>query len=170
MGDLFGDWIDPNQQSFTNPHFRSSYAFSIKEIIIHTIKMCPQHIFLFLTKCPRNLLKWSPFPGNCWVGATAINSEAYSKALLELDKVEAKVKYISFEPLLGNINIEGIDLALSYGEPDINWVIIGAQTFPNRQPEPGWVNTILNACNIARVPVFMKDNLAWQYHRREMPK
>jgi len=135
-----------------------------QDSIFKTIKDCPQHHFYLLTKQPQNLIKFSPFPPNCWVGATATNLEQYRAALVGLATIEAKVKYISFEPLL-----EYIPTNPPYDLKGIDWVIIGAQTNPGKQPDPGWVDTILNACDIAKVPIFMKNNLAWQFHRQEMP-
>jgi|GEM_PF-699717 len=91
MGDLFGVGI-PEQWT---------------RRVIQLIKGYPQHRFYLLTKQPQNLIKWSPFPKNCWVGVTATNR----KALLELSSVfgnpintsgaiRANIKFISFEPLL----------------------------------------------------------------------
>ena len=165
MGDLFGDWVNPDKQCSSNPHFQTSYAYSLKEIIFHTIKMCSEHTFLFLTKCPWNYMKWSPFPSNCWVGATATNIEQYKAAVVGLAPIEAKIKYISFEPLL-----EYIPANPPYNLDGIDWVILGAQAKPNKQPDSGWVNAILNACDVAGVPGFMKNNLVWQYRRQEMPR
>ena len=135
-----------------------------QDSIFRTIRACPQHRFFFLTKQPQNLIQFSPFPLNCWVGITATNIKQYVRGLVGLKAIQAKVKYVSFEPLLGYIPIN-----LPYDLDDLNCVIIGAQTKPNKQPNPGWVSRILNACDIAKVPVFMKDNLAWKYHRQEVP-
>ena len=112
----------------------------------------PQHRIYTLTKQPQNLIKFSPFPENCWVGVTATNNDQYRKAIYYLAHIEAKVKYISFEPLLDHIHILAFN---SF----INWVIIGAQTKPYKPPKIEWVEEIVKACDKAGVKVFLKDNL-----------
>ena len=39
------------------------------------------------------------------------------------------------------------------------WVIIGSQTRPYKPPKIEWVREIVEACDKARIPVFLKDNL-----------
>jgi len=45
--------------------------------IIDTTKVCPHHRIYLLTKQPQNLIKWSPFPDNCWVGVTVTDLPQY---------------------------------------------------------------------------------------------
>ena len=114
-----------------------------------------EHRFYLLTKQPQNLAKWSPFPDNCWVGVTVTANGDMTKALESLANIQAKVRYISFEPLLGYIgmrdhmSLRGI----------IEWVIIGAQTKPYNPPQWRWVSEIIDACVDAGIPYFLKDNL-----------
>lgn len=165
MGDLFGDWINPDQEFDLCVIPPEIHRGSLKQWIQTSLNLCPQHTFLFLTKCPWNLIKWSPFPDNGWVGVTATNIQQYRAALVGLAVIEARVKYISFEPLLEYIPIEP-----PYTLDGINWVILGGQTKPEVQPPAGAVNDILNAADIAGIPIFMKKNLAWQFHKEEMPR
>ncbi len=44
-------------------------------------------------------------------------------------------------------------------EAGINQVIIGAQTKPYKPPRVEWVREIVEACDKAGIPVFLKDNL-----------
>jgi protein gp37 len=77
-----------------------------------------------------------------------------------LAMIEAKVKFVSFEPLLGQIDYGGTtwqEFMLS----GINWVIIGQQT-PVRKstmPKIEWIQDIVQAADQVDVPVFLKDNL-----------
>jgi len=119
--------------------------------IMDTIKDCPQHRFYLLTKQPQNLIKFSPFPDNCWVGVTATDHHHYLDAVKHLREVEAKVKFLSLEPLLHRINVD---------YDCFDWVLIGAQTKPYKPPEIEWVEEIVRACDKAGVPVFLKDNLS----------
>jgi len=90
MSDLFGIGV-PEQ--WTNQVFQA-------------IKFNPRNRFYLLTKRPENLLKWSPFPSNVWLGVSVTNQEMFDKAIYYLKMVEAKVKFLSFEPLLDHIIVD----------------------------------------------------------------
>jgi len=133
---------------------------------LQVMRDCPQHRFYTLTKQPQNLAKFSPFPDNCWVGMTACNDDMFNDAVWSLSAIEAKVKYLSLEPLLAS-TVAGIldnhrNWPVIHGgilSHVINWVIIGAQTRPTVYPKIEWVREIVEACDRARIPVFLKDNL-----------
>ena len=130
------------------------------------IKDNPQHTIMMLTKQPQNLIKWSPFPDNCWLGVSVTNPEMFVEACYRLKRITAKVKFLSFEPLL---NFEPRPDTLSWplwilqwirlGE--VNWVIIGAQTPYSKKtaPRKEWVDEIVDATDKASIPVFLKENL-----------
>jgi len=154
MGDLFGDWFNPDENiESILPSGVGSVHMSLKEWIYTTIRQCPQHTFIFLTKQPQNLPLWEPFPDNVYLGVSVTNQEMFDKAIYYLKMVDAEVKFLSMEPLLGRINNEGLQ--------DISWVIIG-QCTPIKQsttPKIEWVREIVSACDKANVKVFLKDNL-----------
>lgn len=188
MGDLFGDWVDPNKKFHSvMPSGKASLSMSLKGWIFTTIEQCPQHTFLFLTKCPWNLPKWGKFPDNCWVGVTATDVLTFSTAMVCLGDIKARVKYLSIEPLLAwgdyPADVEAIEQWVKgfklYG---IGWVIIGTMTcggdglaklsslypqltpmpYGNRymlQPKISWVEELVRACDKAGVKVFQKNNL-----------
>jgi len=142
---------------------------SWQDSIFHTIRNCPQHRFYLLTKQPQNLIKWSPFPENCWVGVTATNQKAHNEAVVALANTEASIKFISHEPLLGHISLHS-------PEDAYDWDIIGSQTKPYRSPAIEDVKEIVRACDKASISVFLKNNLRpllGQYFgyelRQEMP-
>jgi len=111
-----------------------------------------------LTKQPQNLIKFSPFPDNAWVGVSATTDDMLSSAILYLHNIEAKVKYISFEPLLEQM--KDLSFTLKYSHI-ADWVIIGQQT-PIRAattPKIEWVREIVEACDKAGIPVFLKNSL-----------
>jgi len=188
MGDLFGGWLNPDMRilkfdpvsvfgiekiegdtieaavTFTKVGRCTADCYeSLKECIFNVIKDCPQHTFIFLTKCPQNLAKWSPFPPNCWVGATCMNALNLHQALPELEKVDAKMKFISFEPLRSKMNQEDLDEL----HRAVNWAIVGAQTKPTVFPYPRDVISLVAACDKQGIPVFMKRNL---YDQRLNPR
>ena len=133
--------------------------------VLELIEQVDMHRFYLLTKQPQNLIKWSPFPDNCWVGVSACTNDMYYSVMRVLanrhywynpphNSVKAKVRYISFEPLLERVQFSG-----EYGVPleksGINWVIIGSQTKPYKPPKIEWVQEIVEACDKAGIPVFL---------------
>ncbi len=123
--------------------------------VLKICKMSSPHRFYLLTKQSQNLINFSPFPDNCWVGVTATDKTMFGRATDALMYVQAKVKYISFEPLLASSRFYPERLRYV----GINWVIIGSQTKPAKFPEISWVEEIVRVCDKAGVKVFLKDNL-----------
>ena len=74
--------------------------------VLAVCNVYPQHRFYLLTKQPQNLIKFSPFPPNVYLGVTVTNQEMFDKAICYLKMVDAKVKFLSMEPLLGRINLD----------------------------------------------------------------
>lgn len=128
-----------------------------------TLDFCllyPQHTFIFLTKQPQNLIKWSPFPDNCWIGVSCTSMEMLNKAINFLPFISSEVKFVSFEPLL-LWECPNSELDFVFQDSSINWVIIGQQTpySPKTAPKIEWVTEIVEACDKAKIPVFLKGNL-----------
>jgi len=136
----------------------------------------PQHRIYTLTKQPENLLRWSPFPENCWVGISVTNNKQMNKALYFNPDYKAKIKFLSFEPLLERIDKSRLAIYR------YDWLIIGACTGSWRdivalsakypaltamsygkkwtlQPKLEWVLEIVEAADKTGIPVFLKDNL-----------
>jgi len=124
--------------------------------VMNFIEACPQHRFYLLTKQPQNLIKFSPFSDNCYIGVTATRYWKYVDACNYLSQIKAEVKFLSLEPLLS------WDSKASYffNRSGIAWLIIGAQTKPYKPPKIEWVNEIVEAADKAGIPVFLKDNLS----------
>jgi len=142
---------------------------------LQMMKDNPQHRIYTLTKQPQNLPKWSPFPPNCFVGATVTKFAQMADAVSNLAVIEAGKRFISFEPLLGDMPVEGM---INF----LNQIIAGACTgkkneimelckrYPKLTPMPygkiwtaqpkiQWVEEIVRACDKAGIPVFLKNNL-----------
>jgi protein gp37 len=137
MGELFGSWVPQEWQ----------------DKIFDVIKYCSDSRFYLLTKQPQNLIKWSPFPENCWVGVTATDTYMAVKGLQQLDNIKASKKFVSFEPLLSQTCMTETSLS------GIDWLIIGAQTKPYKPPAIEHVEEIIDAADKAGIPVFEKNNL-----------
>ncbi len=128
------------------------------DYIIDCIARSPWQTSILLTKRPQNLIKWSPFPDNCWVGVSVSNDKMLDIAVDKLEDIQAKTKFISLEPLLKRLTLS-LDYAFYYS--DISWLIIGAQTPYSAKTSPSkeWVDDIIDAADKAGIPVFLKENL-----------
>ncbi|KKN74754.1 hypothetical protein LCGC14_0387960 [marine sediment metagenome] len=120
----------------------------------------PKDRFYLLTKQPQNLIKFSPFPDNCWVGVSVTDTLMLIDACKYLRSIDATVKYLSLEPLL-DWDTFGVDTLLRrlLYDAHIRQVIIGSQTKPYRPPEISDIKEIVEACDKAGIPVFLKNNL-----------
>ena len=74
--------------------------------VLNLCRLHNENRYYLLTKQPQNLIKFSPFPENCYVGVSATNQQQFDNAVKYLKEVKATVKYISFEPLLEQISID----------------------------------------------------------------
>ena len=110
------------------------------------------HQFQILTKRSDCLLELSPqlpWSNNIWMGVSVENEE-YSFRIDDLRNSNARIKFLSLEPLLGplpRLKLNGID-----------WVIVGGESGPGARPmDQEWVIDIRNQCLQAEVPFFFKQ-------------
>lgn len=130
------------------------------------LAMCsaPQHTYQLLTKQPGRA-RGENFGTNVWFGVTVNRQSQLEDAIYHLSKVEAGVRYISFEPLLEPIWIP------AYASEYLDWLIVGQQTGPGAKSVD-----IEHAANIKRwadnysIPVFIKNNCGWWSRYHEFPK
>lgn len=118
----------------------------------HIMEQAHWHRFQILTKRSERLLELNPklpWNFNIWMGVSVENQE-HTFRIDHLRKTGARIKFISFEPLLGpilNLNLRGID-----------WVIVGGESGPKARPmDASWVVNIRNQCQGAKVPFFFKQ-------------
>ncbi len=151
MGDMWGDWV-PEEWI---------------EAVMNTIRQCPQHTFLLLTKNPEHY--GQIFPTNAWLGTTINTQSEAINRIFGLNRVrtfekikghEKAMRWVSFEPLLG-----GIDADLT----GIDWIVIGAQTKPAYQPKAEWVQHLIGCAKEAGAKVFLKNNLRYPEKIQEIP-
>ena len=77
------------------------------------------------------------YPDNLWLGVTAENQKYLEERWKYLSNILAKVKFISYEPALGPIDIEKLET-----KPD--WIICGGESGHNARPmHPDWVRSLL---------------------------
>jgi protein gp37 len=90
----------------------------------------PQHTYQILTKRPDRMAKITaslPVLPNVWLG-TSVESVDYLWRTDDLRKVNAVVRFVSFEPLLGSV--AAADLT------GIHWAIVGGESGPRARPMP----------------------------------
>ena len=142
--------------------FRPAVPFQFIDRMFKTMGSppCERHTFLTLTKFTDRMVeyfnrdlpfKW-PLP-NVWVGVSVENLDHYDR-IFDLQKIDAALRWISFEPLLGPIDIlplEGIKLCVVGGES-------GSDA---RAMHPDWARFIRDKCKDADVSFFFKQWGKW---------
>lgn len=120
--------------------------------VFRTMQECPRHTFQILTKRStrlRSLASELPWPQNVWMGVSVENSSVLQR-IADLKSVDAEVRFLSCEPLLGPLDFLPLD--------GIHWVIVGGESGPGARPvNPQWIESILRQCRQENVPFFFKQ-------------
>jgi protein gp37 len=146
LTDFFHEAID---------HFRAE-AWEI-------IKKCPQHTFQILTKRPERIMANLPedwnngfnYP-NVWLG-TSVGSDDSIKRIDQLIAVPCLTRFVSFEPLWGQVSPFDISTLC-----EINWVIIGGESgnengkYRYRPCEIEWIEEIVKDFKVT-TKIFIKQ-------------
>lgn len=132
--------------------FHEKIPFEFIQRVFDTMNNTPQHTYQVLTKRSSRLkevqskLKWT---SNIWMGVS-VEHESVINRIDDLREVNAAVRFLSLEPLLGPLN--NLDLS------GIHWVIVGGESARKpRLMEPAWVDDIHAQCKKAKVPFFFKQ-------------
>jgi protein gp37 len=161
MADLFGHWV-PKEQI---------------EQVIDVMRRANWHTFQTLSKYPSRLDEFNPFPDNVWVGVSLPAGHMMSetgaaralKAYLgHMQNVNAKVRFMSIEPLWFDAATVLQEFLVNEGKFPFDWVIIGAAsngklTF---QPNEEHFSRLLTLMEYAKIPVFFKGNLSREMAER----
>ena len=110
--------------------------------------------------------------GNVWLGVSAEDNERAYERVPHLIDCPAAVRFVSAEPLLGQIDFSGFfggEHVVAPGdvvEPNYNfgidWVIVGGESGPKSRPmKADWVREIRDRCEVASVPLFFKQWGEW---------
>ena len=108
---------------------------------------------------------------NVWLGVSVENQPMADKRIGELLQTPAAVRFISAEPLLDWLDLRRYLMAMCYhgeefcehvgcpGEPaPLHWVIVGGESGPKARPcAVAWIRSIVQQCQSAGVPVFVKQ-------------
>lgn len=132
--------------------FHKDVPFGFIEKVFRVMNDNPQHTFQVLTKRADILYKYHQYLNwseNIWMGVSVENEKAKHR-IDHLRSTNAKVKFLSCEPLIGPLN----DLDLT----NIDWVIVGGES--GRKPRPmhvDWVLSIQQQCEEKKVAFFFKQ-------------
>jgi len=129
------------------------------------IKETPNNIYQILTKrahrIPYHLPDdWGDGYPNVWIGISAENQQMYDTRVREFTRFKAAVKFVSFEPLLGPIDITS---AIHSRFKVFDWGIIGGESgnsfgyYIPRPCELEWVRLLITDMKKMDIPVFNKQ-------------
>lgn len=152
------------------------------------VRQCPDLIFLILTKRPQNIEKmkpefWDDIKGHIWLGTTVENQEVANRNIPHLVKHDCAARFLSCEPLVGQVDLEWPDSFYPDGVPtccsgkdcgchgmptepplihNIDWVITGGETGPgSRNADPAWYRMLRDQCAHWKTPFLFKQWGDW---------
>ena len=155
--------------------------------VLDMTKSCPQHIFQILTKRAFRMRQFmeshfrkQDFP-NVWFGVSVEDQDAAEARLYHLLQTRATIRWVSLEPLLGPVELTGIDVT-SHGMdflnalngarhlplgtvqflPRLDWVVVGGESQSGARPmHPIWARQVRDDCQSYGVPFHFKQWGAW---------
>jgi protein gp37 len=136
--------------------FHEDMPFEYLDMIFDIIKKTPHHIYQILTKRDKVMLKYfsdKVVPENVWLGVSVENS-TFKKRIESLRNINAKIRFISFEPLIGSVGIVNLS--------GIHWAIVGGESgLRARQIKKEWVEEIFRQCKEQNIAFFFKQWGTW---------
>jgi len=133
--------------------FHPSIPCLWRDRIFEIIGKEKRHTFIILTKLPRNIDR--PMPENVWLGVTMTGENFYHDSINTkiLGKIQANLKFVSFEPIF--------DYPPIIHEKWLKWIILGRLTGFGRKHDPRKevIERIINLYKKMHIPIFMKNNL-----------
>lgn len=147
---------------------------SFRNEVWDIIRKCPHLIFQVLTKRPEritdNLPKdWGNGWDNVWLGVSAGNQPNYNKMFSAFKNVKSKTKFLSLEPMNGEVLLRGTDNERNNWDEVFDWIIVGAEsgfgTIANdpkvkwryRECKLEWIENVVKECKSKDKPVFIKQ-------------
>lgn len=114
-----------------------------------------------------NLIHEGHFVGglpNVWLGVSVENQETANERIPLLLQTPAAVRWISAEPLLGDIDLHKThDISALDGNMEVlDWVVVGGESGSNARPmHPLWARSLRDQCVNAGVSFFFKQWGSW---------
>lgn len=148
------------------------------------IRDCPDLDWLLLTKRPHLILDHLEAAGvvgnlsetlpQVWIGTTVENQETANERIPHLQRVPARVRFLSCEPLVGPVTLPMGRVMTGFpkhitaqghavgAQLSIHWVICGGESGPKARPmHPEWARSLRDQCKAAGVPYFFKQWGEW---------
>lgn len=126
-----------------------------------TIWATPDLDWLLLTKRPENIEKMLPESwlshrnewAHVWLGTTCEDQAAYDRRWPILREVPARVRFISYEPAIGPLDIRAVD-----GDVFPDWLICGGESGHRARDMPEeWADGVRFDCGVVGIAFFMKQ-------------
>ncbi len=137
--------------------FHEGIPDSFLDRVFDTIRSTPHHTYQILTKRAERLPAYfngRQCPNNVWLGVSVEDRHYGLPRIDALRSVNAKVRFLSVEPLLENLG----ELDLS----GIHWVIVGGESGPKARPmKKSWADSVRRQCKVQRVAFFFKQWGGW---------
>lgn len=172
---------------FEGPETMNAYSRGMvpaaRRDLFRLIEETPFLIWMLLTKRPENVLpmfeaerpRWAAkVPDNIWIGTTVESQEEAGKRIPTLLEINAPVRFLSMEPLLGPVDL--FQAGAFFHDTDatddpraevgadslIDWVIVGGESGPNARPmHPAWARSIRDQCEATATPFHFKQWGEW---------
>lgn len=132
--------------------FHAKVTIDFIEALIEVIRDTPQHTYQILTKRAARARKIGAgidWPDNLWLGVS-VEDMKVAHRVDALKAIPAKVKFLSCEPLLGDLSALALD--------GIDWVIAGGESGANARPmHIDWARAIRDNCLEHNIPFFFKQ-------------
>ena len=120
--------------------------------VLDVMRRCDRHVFQILSKRPERMAELSgsvSWPSNVWAGTTIENDSVYHR-LPSLRKVNAVIRFVSFEPLLSDVS----DADLS----GIHWAAVGGESGPDARPmKIEWARALRDKCIAEGISFYFKQ-------------
>ncbi len=151
-------WLKP-RMIFVNSMSDLFHKDIPKTFIDHVFDVMEEadwHVYQLLTKRSSLMQKYlsgrygkKDVPTHIWPGVS-VEDSAHVGRVNHLKKIHSKARFISFEPLIGDIG--DIDLT------DFAWVIVGGESGPKaRSMNPEWATGLRDICRRDNVAFFFKQ-------------
>jgi protein gp37 len=132
--------------------FHEAVPLAFIDQVFTVMASTPQHTYQVLTKRSRRLAKIAgslEWPQNVWMGVS-VENDRYTFRADHLRQVQAPVRFLSVEPMLGRVPSLSLD--------GIQWVIAGGESGPGARPlREEWLKDLRDRCRERGVPFFFKQ-------------
>jgi len=141
--------------------FHADVSIAWQESVYETMRLCPRHRFLVLTKRASvmrdrvfNYAEQHHVLENVWHGVSVSMRDEAESRIPYLLKTPSAGKFVSVEPMLGPVNVTRF-----VGRFDgLSWVVCGGETGPSaRHIDATWVASLRLQCWEADIPFWFKQ-------------